>query len=207
MRDYEIVYIFKSGFTPEEIEGKLTRYHQILTGAEDGEIKAVEQWGKRQLAYPIKKEPNGHYVVAQFTTDPDRLAELERILKLDEDLLRYLIVIAEGELPAPPSFSMVEVAGEVVAAAPAGGAEATAVAEGESPAAVAEGESPAAVAEAEEEAVPEAESPPAAEAGSEGEADGEEEPESEEAASEAGEAEPTDAAVVASDDAAAEERD
>ena len=100
MRDYEIVYIFKSGFMPEEIEQRLEKYHGVLT-ADGGEITAVEQWGKRQLAYPIRKETNGYYVIAQFTAQPEALPEFERRLKLDEDLLRHLIVISEGELPKP----------------------------------------------------------------------------------------------------------
>ncbi len=104
MRDYEIVYIFRSNFTPEEIEAKLERYHEVLTRDGGGEITAVEQWGKRQLAYPIKKEPNGSYVVAQFTADPATLPELERLMKLDDDLLRFLIVLSEGELPIPPAL-------------------------------------------------------------------------------------------------------
>lgn len=102
MRDYEIVYIFRSSFTPEEIDAKLERYHSLITGDARGEITALEQWGKRQLAYPIRNETNGYYVVAQFSADPSVLTELERILKLDEDLLRHLIVLSEGELPTPP---------------------------------------------------------------------------------------------------------
>jgi len=104
MREYEIVYIFRSNFTPEEIEAKVERYHAVLTGDGNGQITAVEQWGKRQLAYPIEKQPNGYYLVAQFTADPAVLPELERMLKLEEDLLRYLIVLSEGELPIAGSM-------------------------------------------------------------------------------------------------------
>lgn len=104
MREYEIVYIFRSNFTPEEIEAKLDRYHAILTRDDRGEVTAVEQWGKRQLAYPIRGQANGYYVVTQFSADPAVIAELERALKLDEELLRYLIVLSEGELPIPSSM-------------------------------------------------------------------------------------------------------
>jgi len=104
MREYEIVYIFRSSFTPEEIEAKLNRYHAILTRDARGEVTAVEQWGKRQLAYPIRGQTNGYYVVAQFSVDPAVIAELERALKLDEDILRYLVVLSEGELPIPSSL-------------------------------------------------------------------------------------------------------
>ena len=101
MRDYEIVYIFRSSLTSEEIEAKLERYHAAITADGPGEITASVHWGKRQLAYPIKRQPNGYYVVAQFTSAPEPLRELERVLKLEDDILRYLIVIAEYPLPLP----------------------------------------------------------------------------------------------------------
>ena len=101
MRDYEIVYIFRSSLTSEEIEAKLERYHAIIAGDGSGEITAASHWGKRQLAYPIQKQKNAYYVVVQFTSDPAPLTGLERALKLDDDVLRYLIVIAERPLPAP----------------------------------------------------------------------------------------------------------
>ena len=135
MRDYEIVYIFRSSFTPEQIDAKLERYHALITGVDGGQITAVEQWGKRQLSYPIDKEPNGFYVVAQFTSDPSALSELERILKLEDDLLRYLIVLSEGELPIPPSLREErDAAARRVAAEEARREEAKATGESEAPA-------------------------------------------------------------------------
>ncbi len=100
MRDYEVVYIFKPDLLADDVTGRLERYHQLLTGSE---ITAVEHWGKRQLAYPIQNQLNGYYVVAQFRCDPAHLPEYERLLKLEEELLRYLVVLSEGELPIPPS--------------------------------------------------------------------------------------------------------
>ena len=103
MRDYEIVYIFRSNFSSDEIEAKLERYHSIITAGGMGEVTAVVLWGKRHLAYPIEKQTSGYYVVAQFTARPDPLTELERVLKLEDDLLRYLVVLREGDLPLPDS--------------------------------------------------------------------------------------------------------
>lgn len=103
MRDYEVVYIFKPDLMADDVSSRLERYHQLLTGGDGSEITAVEHWGKRQLAYPIQNELNGYYVVAQFHCDPAHLPEYERLLRLEEDLLRYLVVISEGELPTPPS--------------------------------------------------------------------------------------------------------
>lgn len=103
MRDYEVVYIFRSALAREEVEDRLDRYHGVLA-RDDGGVTAVEHWGKRQLAYPIQNETNGYYVVSQFAADPEVLPELERMLKLDEQLLRHLIVLSEGELPLAPSM-------------------------------------------------------------------------------------------------------
>lgn len=105
MRDYEIVYIFDSSLEESRIAEKLDRFHGLVVGDDGGEITAVDHWGKRQLAYPIAKKTNGYYVVAQFKADAGSLPELERNLKLDEELLRYLIVLNEGEPTAPMSIA------------------------------------------------------------------------------------------------------
>ncbi|HKK08293.1 MAG TPA: 30S ribosomal protein S6 [Gemmatimonadota bacterium] len=102
MRDYETVYIFRSTLEPEEIDGKLEKFHERLTGGE-GEITAVEHWGKRQLAYPIDGQTNGYYVVAQYRTEPEHIKPFENALKMDEAVLRHLVVLSEGESALPPS--------------------------------------------------------------------------------------------------------
>lgn len=103
MRDYEIVYIFDSALDRSVIDQKLERFNELATGNGDGEVVAVEHWGKRQLAYPINKHDNGYYVVVQFRAEAGNLPEFERAIKLDESVLRHLVVLSEGELPTPPS--------------------------------------------------------------------------------------------------------
>jgi small subunit ribosomal protein S6 len=104
MRDYEVVYIFKSALGTDEIDARLQRYHEKILESEGSEVTAVEHWGKRQLAYPIDRNDNGYYVIAQFSTEPEALPEYERILKLDEEVLRHLVVLSEGELAVPSSM-------------------------------------------------------------------------------------------------------
>jgi small subunit ribosomal protein S6 len=96
VRLYETVYIFDAALDEAAINEKLEGFHKLVTG-EDGEVTAVDHWGARQLAYPIDKKKTGYYVVAQFSGDPTALPEFERVLKLDESLLRYLVVLNEGE--------------------------------------------------------------------------------------------------------------
>lgn len=105
MRDYEVVYIFDSALPEERVGEKLERYHALLTGEHGGEITAVDQWGRKQLAYPIAKKTNGFYVVVQFRAEAEALPEFERVLKLDDELLRYLVVLHEGEPTAPMSIA------------------------------------------------------------------------------------------------------
>lgn len=105
MRDYEIVYIFDSALDRSVIDQKLERFNELAAGNADGEVVAVEHWGKRQLAYPINKHDNGYYVVVQFRAEPGNLPEFERAIKLDEGVLRHLMVLNEGEAPRPPRTS------------------------------------------------------------------------------------------------------
>jgi small subunit ribosomal protein S6 len=97
MRDYEIVYIFHPALTEDAVNEKLERFHALVTEGEGAEVTAVDHWGVRQLAYEVKGQGQGNYVVAQFVADPSSIGGMERVLKLDEELLRYLIVLSEGE--------------------------------------------------------------------------------------------------------------
>ena len=105
MKNYEVVYIFDTAVAEDRIQEKLSRYHEQLTSNGRGEITATDVWGRRQLAFPIKKKNAGTYVIVQFSTAQDALPEFERLLKLDEELLRYLVVAHEGEPTAPMSIA------------------------------------------------------------------------------------------------------
>jgi|SRR5581483_7463178 len=103
-RRYETVYIFDGSLEEPAVNEKLDRFHALITKDSKGALTNVAHWGKRTLAYPIKKRENGYYVVAQFEATGDLLPEYERAVKLDESVLRYLTVVNEGEpvKPAPP---------------------------------------------------------------------------------------------------------
>jgi small subunit ribosomal protein S6 len=96
-RDYEVVYVFDSTLEEAQITERLERFHALLTGPESPEpVTAISHWGKRTLAYLIDGKDTGYYVVAQFRTEPTLLGEMERAIKLDEGVMRYLIVLNEG---------------------------------------------------------------------------------------------------------------
>ena len=99
-RQYEVVYIFDSALEEPAINERLERFHALIKRP-GGEAPQVNQWGKRSLAYPIKKHGTGYYVVAKFDAAPDALPEFERAIKLDDGVLRFLVVVSEGEQPVP----------------------------------------------------------------------------------------------------------
>ncbi len=96
MRLYEMVYIFDATLDEDSVNKKLEKFHPLVLG-KSGEVVAVDHWGVRQMAYPVKKQNSGYYVVAQIQAESDGLPEFERVLRLDVELLRYLIVLNEGE--------------------------------------------------------------------------------------------------------------
>jgi len=96
MRVYEIVYIFDATLDEDGVNKKLEKFHPFVVG-KTGEVSAVDHWGARQMAYPIDKQSTGYYTVAQVRAEVDGLPELEHVLRLDTELLRYLIVLNEGE--------------------------------------------------------------------------------------------------------------
>lgn len=101
-RRYEIVYIFDGSLEEKEIDSKLDQFHSLLkTKAVKTPVLGTNHWGKRTLAYQIRKSETGHFVVVDLETSPETLVEFERVLKLDAQVLRYLIVLHE-ENPEEP---------------------------------------------------------------------------------------------------------
>lgn len=95
---YEVVYIFDSALEEPAVSEKLAKFHALLG---EGVQVNVNHWGKRTLVYRLKRHDTGYYVVAQFEAEATVLPEFERAIKLDEGVLRFLLVRAEGEAPAP----------------------------------------------------------------------------------------------------------
>ena len=103
-RRYEIVYIFDSALEEEPVKAHLGKFHALLVSPDKAEpVTQSNHWGKRTLAYPVRGRETGYYVVEQFETEPRLLAEFERAVKLEEGVIRYLLVVNEGEGPRPPA--------------------------------------------------------------------------------------------------------
>ena len=91
MRNYEVVYIIKPGFEDEKYNAIIERYNTLIQN-NGGEIVKVDLWGKRRLAYEIEKLREGYYVLVQFKAEATLPEELERNLKIADDIMRYLVV-------------------------------------------------------------------------------------------------------------------
>jgi small subunit ribosomal protein S6 len=88
---YELTYILRADGTDDQQKTFLEKLKGIIQ-AHDGEVIAVEDWGRRRLAYPIHKENRGVYTYILFTGNNALVAELERNLRINEQVLRFLSV-------------------------------------------------------------------------------------------------------------------
>ncbi|MFN0178145.1 MAG: 30S ribosomal protein S6 [Gemmatimonadales bacterium] len=105
-RPYEVVYIFDPALDDETINAKLTHFHGLIQVA-GVDAPQVNHWGRRTLSYQIKKRDTGYYVIANFGTDAKLLPEFERAIKLDEGVLRHLVVLND-EPPTPANYAAVK---------------------------------------------------------------------------------------------------
>jgi small subunit ribosomal protein S6 len=92
VREYEIVYVIRPDLSDEDRAAKIERIHSLIT-ENNGELGKVEDWGKRVLAYEIKHCTDGYYGLAEFQVAPEHVKSIEERLNIDEEVLRYQIVV------------------------------------------------------------------------------------------------------------------
>jgi len=90
MRHYEIVFMVHPDQS-DQVPAMIERYRGIIESAQ-GTVHRLEDWGRRQLAYPIKKLVKAHYVLLNVETDQDALAELEEAFKFNDAVLRHMTI-------------------------------------------------------------------------------------------------------------------
>lgn len=101
MRFYELVFIVRQDATSNQVEGLVQNYTKVV-GDFGGKITKTEFCGLRTLAYPIKKNKKGHYVLLNIALSIEGMNEIERLIKINEDVIRHLVVRVE-ELDNAPS--------------------------------------------------------------------------------------------------------
>ena len=89
MTNYEVLFIIDPALEDEKKEATIEAVNEII--AAEGEVGNVDVWGMRKLAYPIQKKSEGYYVVIEFKAEPTLPKELDRRLKISDNVMRHLI--------------------------------------------------------------------------------------------------------------------
>jgi small subunit ribosomal protein S6 len=113
MAYYESVLVFRQDLTEPQVKEKAEKFTNIIREL-GGDVKSTEFWGLRNLAYIIRKNRKAHYVMLNIELAGDKIAELERRSRIDEDVIRFLNVRVE-ELATTPSVMMKKSTEEEVA--------------------------------------------------------------------------------------------
>jgi len=111
LRDYEVLYIVRADLDDEKVQDAVKRVNTLIERS-GGTVERTNLWGKRKLAYEVKHQKEGSYVLQDFSFDPGRVPELESALKITEEVLRHLIVrkpekAAVATVVAPPPAEVV----------------------------------------------------------------------------------------------------
>jgi len=94
LHDYEMVVVLSPEIGDDVVGESLERLSNTVT-SRGGEVVDVNHWGRRRLAYPIKRHLEGNYVVSQIKLDPGQVPEIESSLRISEEVIRHLIVRAD----------------------------------------------------------------------------------------------------------------
>jgi small subunit ribosomal protein S6 len=94
---YELMYVVNTVLNDDQITDICDRVVAYIRD-NDGEIVEEERWGSRRLAYPIEKKRNGHYALVWFRSGPDLIARLDRALRINDDILRHMVLRYDAKM-------------------------------------------------------------------------------------------------------------
>lgn len=94
MNKYETMYIISPTVDEEQVKALVEKFNNLIS--EHGEIQKVEEWGRKKLAYEVQDQKEGYYVLVYFSANPEFPLELERNFKINENILKYLILNKEN---------------------------------------------------------------------------------------------------------------
>ena len=101
---YETVFMARQDLTEKQVNGLIEEFSKIITDT-DGKVHRTEYWGLRTLAYKINKSKRAHYVLLETDCSADAVQEMERVMRLHDDVVRSM-VIRQDELSTEPSVMM-----------------------------------------------------------------------------------------------------
>jgi small subunit ribosomal protein S6 len=108
LRKYELLFITNAEYDEEKVASVIQRYQDVITHG-NGIVKTSEKWGKRRLAYEINDLRDGLYVLMTFDAEREVSAEIDRLMKIDQDVLRHMITRLDlVKRKAPPKKAATE---------------------------------------------------------------------------------------------------
>ncbi|QNU67086.1 30S ribosomal protein S6 [Ruminiclostridium herbifermentans] len=90
LKKYETIFIINPEVGEENTKALVEKFKAMIEAS--AQVESVDEWGKRKLAYEIKDKNEGYYVLVNFSSSPDFPAELERVYKITEGILKYIII-------------------------------------------------------------------------------------------------------------------
>ncbi len=97
LREYEFTLVAKADLPDSEKQKLFAGYEEILL-RNGGSLLRRDDWGAKRLAFPIRKNFRGHYMLYDAASTPDNIAECERLLRIDENVLRFMVVKIDDEV-------------------------------------------------------------------------------------------------------------
>ena len=91
MNKYEVLYVIDALLSEEDIAANITKF-EVLVESNGGKVENIDKWGKKTLAYPINYKTEGYYVLMNFESAPEFPEELERVFRITEPIIRYMVV-------------------------------------------------------------------------------------------------------------------
>jgi len=88
---YELMYIVKPELDDQAVQQEIEKVGQLIQ-TNGGQVKKVTPWGKRRLAYSVKDQREGYYVVEEFDLEQAKVAEVDRVLKISDTVFRHLLI-------------------------------------------------------------------------------------------------------------------
>lgn len=88
--NYETIMIINSNLEEATIRATVEKFESLINA--NGKVESTEEWGKKKLAYPIKKQAEGYYVLVNFTSNPEFIDELDRIYNITDEVIKHIVV-------------------------------------------------------------------------------------------------------------------
>jgi len=93
MNKYESVVIINPNIEGEAVKALITKISDLINT--DGKVSSIEELGKKKLAYEIKKNKEGYYVVFKFEANPSLISELERVYRITDEVIKFIVIKEE----------------------------------------------------------------------------------------------------------------